>query len=98
MEALSVVLITHNPSSSLEIVKSALVFTNADLTISKLEDGLWVINTTDKASMYIIEGSQKAMLIDTGTKCEKLDEVVRHITNKPLYVVITHLHSDHASN
>jgi Zn-dependent hydrolases, including glyoxylases len=77
---------------------SAQVFSNVDLTITKLEDKLWVVETTDKTTMYIIEGSKKAMLIDTGTKCEKLDEVVRHITQKPLYVVITHIHVDHAGN
>jgi hypothetical protein len=41
-----------------------------------------VIETTDKTSMYIIEGTDKAMLIDTGTRCDKLDEVVRKITKK----------------
>lgn len=77
---------------------SAQVFSNADLKITKLEDKLWVVETTDNTTMYIIEGSKKAMLIDTGTKCDKLDEVVRTITKKPLYVVLTHLHSDHAGN
>jgi len=37
-------------------------------------------------------------LIDTGTKCDKLDEVIRTITKKPLYVVITHAHGDHDGN
>ncbi len=77
---------------------SAQVFKNNDLEISQLEDHVWVIETTDKTSMYIIEGTEKAMLIDTGTKCEKLDEVVRKITQKPLIVVITHMHGDHAGN
>lgn len=82
----------------LHVNMSAQVFTNADLTITKLEDKLWVVETTDKTTMYIIEGSQKAMLIDTGTKCENLDQVIRNITKKPLYVVLTHLHGDHAGN
>lgn len=77
---------------------TAQVFSNADLTITKLEDKLWVVETTDKTTMYIVEGNKKAMLIDTGTKCEKLNEVVRHITKKPLYVVLTHMHYDHAGN
>jgi len=77
---------------------SAQVFKNNDLEISKLEDHVWVVETTDKTTMYIIEGTEKAMLIDTGTKCEKLDEVVRKITQKPLYVVITHAHGDHDGN
>jgi len=74
------------------------VFKNNDLEISKLEDKVWVIETTDKTTMYLIEGDKKALLIDTGTKCEKLDEVVRKITQKPLDVVITHTHGDHAGN
>ena len=74
------------------------VYKNADLTISKLKDKIWVVETTDMTTMYIIEGDDRAMLIDTGTKCEKLDEVVRKITGKPLIVVLTHVHPDHAGN
>lgn len=72
------------------------VFKNADLTISKLKDKTWVVETTDKTTMYIIEGKRRAMLIDTGTNAKDVDNVVRQITKKPLYVVITHLHPDHA--
>ena len=74
------------------------VFKNNDLEISKLEDKVWVIETTDKTTMYLIEGTEKVLLIDTGTKCEKLDEVIRKISQKPLDVVITHAHGDHAGN
>lgn len=77
---------------------TAQVYKNGDLEISQLEDHVWVIETTDKTSMYIIEGAAKAVLIDTGTKCDKLDEVIRKITQKPLYVLITHAHGDHAGN
>jgi hydroxyacylglutathione hydrolase len=77
---------------------SAQVFKNNDLTISALGDKIWVIETSDNTTMYLIEGDEKALLIDTGTKCEKLDEVIRHIIQKPVYVVITHAHSDHAGN
>jgi hydroxyacylglutathione hydrolase len=74
------------------------VFKNNDLSITKLEKNMWVVETSDKTTMYIIEGTQKAMLIDTGTKCEKLDSVVKLITQKPLVVMITHIHPDHAGN
>jgi hydroxyacylglutathione hydrolase len=80
------------------LAKSQSVFKNNDLEISKLGAKLWVVETTDKTTMYIVEGDKKAMLIDTGTKCEKLNEVVRKITQKPLIVVITHMHGDHAGN
>jgi hydroxyacylglutathione hydrolase len=76
------------------------VFQNSDLTISPLpsEDRVWVVETSDKTTMYIIEGTEKAMLIDTGTRCDKLDEVIGQISKKPLYVVLTHAHYDHAGN
>lgn len=74
------------------------VFKNDELTISKLKENTWVIETSDMTTMYIIEGEKRAMLIDTGTKCTALDEVVCKITSKPLDVVITHLHPDHAGN
>jgi glyoxylase-like metal-dependent hydrolase (beta-lactamase superfamily II) len=80
------------------ITAQAQVYKNKDLTITKLEKDMWVVETTDMTTMYIIEGQKKAMLIDTGTKCEGLDSVVRQITKKPLYVVLTHAHGDHAGN
>jgi hydroxyacylglutathione hydrolase len=73
-------------------------FKNADLKISRLQDHAWVIETTDNTTMYLIEGSDKALLIDTGTKCDSLDMIIRKITKKPLYVVLTHAHGDHDGN
>lgn len=76
----------------------AQVFKNKDLSITQLEKDMWVVETADMTTMYIIEGKEKAMLIDTGTKCEKLNEVVQQITKKPLIVLITHIHGDHSGN
>lgn len=80
------------------ITSQAQVFKNKDLSITKLEKGMWVVETTDMTTMYIIEGDKKALLIDTGTNCDKLDSIVGLITKKPLYVVLTHAHGDHAGN
>jgi len=80
------------------IASSQEVFKNKDLSITKLEKNMWVVETTDNTTMYIIEGTKKAMLIDTGTKSAKLDSVVKLITQKPLIVMITHIHPDHAGN
>ena len=74
------------------------VFRNEELTISLIDKGTWVVETADQVSMYILEGENRAMLIDTGTKCEGLDSIVRQITGKPLYVVLTHNHDDHSGN
>lgn len=44
---------------------------------------------------YLIEGSCRALLIDTGTGFGDLAEFVRTITEKPLSVAATHAHPDH---
>src|SRR5664279_3025350 len=77
---------------------SGQVFQNSELTITKLENNMWVFETSDKTTMYLVEGTNKAMLIDTGTRTAKLDSIVGLITKKPLIVMITHAHSDHAGN
>jgi len=46
---------------------SAQVFKNDDLTITSLGDRMWVVETTDKTTMYLIEGDEKALLIDDQT-------------------------------
>lgn len=79
-------------------ISYAQLFQNAELSVTKIDDNAWVIETIDNCAMYVIEGKEKAMLIDTGTKCETLSEAVKKITNKPLYVVLTHCHTDHAGN
>lgn len=84
--------------TSLSITVTGQVFRNSELTITKLEDNMWVVETYDNTTMYLVEGTKKALLIDTGTKDEKLDSVIRLITQKPLEVVITHAHGDHAGN
>lgn len=76
----------------------AQVFQNKELTITQLKDNMWVVETDDKTTMYLVEGTQQAMLIDVGTKTRNLDSIIRLITKKPLLVMITHAHHDHAGN
>ncbi|MDR1556633.1 MAG: MBL fold metallo-hydrolase [Tannerellaceae bacterium] len=74
------------------------VFKNEELSISRLEKNVYVVETSDKTTMYIIEGNHKSVLIDTGTKCRALDSIVGLITQKPLMVIATHAHPDHIGN
>lgn len=78
----------------------AQVFKNDELTITKLESDMWVFETNDNTTLYLVEGSKKALLMDTGTisKISKLDSIVGLLTDKPVYVLITHVHVDHAGN
>ena len=76
---------------------------NADKKIKK------IISKTEKISehitrihgfctefMYLIEGSKAAVLIDTGCGFYSLKDCIHNLTNKPLKVLITHGHVDHA--
>ena len=46
--------------------------------------------------MYLVEGSDRAVLIDTGSGFGSLRECVDSLTDKPLTVLLTHGHTDHA--
>lgn len=46
--------------------------------------------------MYLVEGSEKAALIDTGSGLGFLRSYVEKLTDKPILVLLTHGHVDHA--
>ncbi len=58
----------------------------------------WEIDEFDCASMFLLVGSEKAMLIDCGIGIGDLRGAVEMITDKPLIVVATHGHIDHTGN
>jgi glyoxylase-like metal-dependent hydrolase (beta-lactamase superfamily II) len=55
-----------------------------------------MIEDTDTC-IYVVEGEKSAIVIDTGYGCYNLKEAVEEITKKPLTVICTHGHIDHAS-
>ena len=46
--------------------------------------------------MYLVEGEDRAALLDTGSGIGSLRECVDELTDKPIVVLITHGHIDHA--
>lgn len=58
----------------------------------------WEIDEFDCASIFLLEGEEKAMVIDCGMGIGDLRGTIRKITDKPLVVVITHGHIDHTGN
>lgn len=44
---------------------------------------------------YLLEGSEKSLLIDTGLGICDISEEVKKLTNKPVIAVATHIHWDH---
>ena len=63
---------------------------------TQVSEGVWAINDNNSDNIYLVEGNDKALLIDTGLGVAKLSDFVRTLTTKPLLVVNTHGHPDHA--
>jgi glyoxylase-like metal-dependent hydrolase (beta-lactamase superfamily II) len=66
-------------------------------TSIKISEGITRIFGPTGELMYLVEGSNKAALIDTGTGVGNLNEYVGKLTDKPVIVILTHGHVDHAS-
>lgn len=62
------------------------------------EVGNKILQISDHGSdnIYLVEGKRTAMLIDNGLGTADLVSYVKKLTSKPLVVVITHGHPDHA--
>ena len=61
-----------------------------------LGDGIWRISDHGQDNMYLIIGTEKAILFDTGFGAGELATFVASITDKPVSVVMGHGHPDHA--
>lgn len=66
------------------------------LTCELIFDRVWQISGPANDLMYLVLGTEKAMLVDTGMGIGDLHKVVEAITSLPLIVVNTHGHPDHA--
>jgi hydroxyacylglutathione hydrolase len=62
----------------------------------KVADGVWCIDDHGSDNIYLVEGKEKALLIDTGLGVAKLNDFVKTLTRLPVTVVNTHGHPDHA--
>jgi len=59
-------------------------------------DGIYAISAPATEQMYLVVGTNKAALIDTGMGIGSLKNYVRNLTDLPLIVINTHGHPDHA--
>lgn len=73
------------------------VFSNEDVVFHQIDDHTWVGTgkMMSNESLYLLEGSKRALLIDAGTNIKNLDKIVASITGKPVTLVATHVHPDH---
>ena len=67
-------------------------------TIDRADADTWIISEYrhwEKTHCYLLEGSERSLLIDTGLGVCDISEVVRELTDKPVTAVATHVHWDH---
>lgn len=63
----------------------------------EFSEGIFEIDEFDCASVFVIVGKERALVLDTGTGIGNLRRVIEsRITAKPYDVVLTHNHVDHA--
>lgn len=65
-------------------------------TSKKLNEHLTLITTITAENLFLVEGSNKAILIDTSEGAGDLKGFVEKLTSKPIEVILTHGHIDHA--
>lgn len=58
--------------------------------------GIWHICDNMGVYMTLLEGSSRALLLDTGYGLENVQQKAKSLTDKPLTVILSHAHHDHA--
>jgi len=69
------------------------MFYNA-IKITKMMDGVYEMNEFDSVTLWVIEGDDKCLLIDTGMGLTDLPTTIAGITDKPVVAVNSHIHID----
>jgi len=63
----------------------------------KIEDGLYCIKDVQSINKYLIIGTEKALIFDTGFGFTDFKPLIKQVTNLPYFVVDSHSDVDHAS-
>lgn len=64
--------------------------------VQLVANGVWAIDEFGTDIIYLVEGSEKAAVIDTGVGFGHLKKVIETLTDKPYILLNTHGHLDHA--
>ncbi len=65
-------------------------------SFKEIEKNVWVIDDHKAVNVYLIIGKDSSLIVDTGIGSADLHSLISKLTDKPLIVVNTHGHSDHA--
>jgi glyoxylase-like metal-dependent hydrolase (beta-lactamase superfamily II) len=72
-------------------------YRDADVVFRQIDEHTWEGNGYQvyNESVYLVEGEEKALLIDAGAYMPHLDQAVAALTDKPVMMALTHGHGDH---
>lgn len=65
-------------------------------TVQLVADRIYALDEFGTDIIYLVEGEKRAMLVDTGAGLGQLKDTAKELTDKPIFVVNTHGHVDHA--
>ena len=85
-----------NQLSVTDIKPGVTLPSNKFFSAEKVRENIIRIRGAAGELMYLVEGKNKAVLIDAGTGVGDLSAYVKQFTGKPITVIITHGHVDHA--
>ena len=72
-------------------------YRDADVVFRQIDEHTWEGNGYQvyNESVYLVEGEDRAVLIDAGAVMPHLDQAVAALTDKPVMLALTHGHGDH---
>ena len=78
-------------------LRGKVVYEDSEIVFRQIDEHTWIGNghRCYNESLYLVEGNEKAVLIDAGTYVPDLDKIVAKITQKPVTLLLTHGHGDH---
>lgn len=78
-------------------LRGQVVYQDDEVVFRQLDEHTWIGNghRVYNESLYLVEGNDRAILIDAGTYIPDLDKIVAKITSKPVTMMLTHAHGDH---
>lgn len=71
---------------------------NLETTVKKISSGVWAFDQGGMVRFFLIVGTKRAMLLDTGAVPCDLMGLIREITDLPVIVLHTHGDGDHTAN
>ena len=72
-------------------------YRDADIVFRRIDEHTWAGagHLVYNESVYVVEGDERALVIDAGTWMPHLDKAVAALTDKPAVMALTHGHGDH---